>query len=223
MHGMIAAQKSAFHIAVPRLLDWVIIAVASLGGVLALALSDWRGQIFVENGLVETVQLVLLFLAAVFFIRASLRFTEWGALTTLALACLSAFAFLREIPRCTSPFYQFGPCISDDYKNALYVGIGVLLIVLIAANRSLRPSRFDRAAFQRLRGFLPKLMPLAILVPLAIGSQLGEIIDIGAIEETLELIGYAVLAVFALRAAQTADRARGTSGEPEAECRWGRP
>lgn len=214
MHCMIASQMNAFHIGIPRLLDWAIIAVASVGGFLALALSDWTGEIFVENGLVETAQLVLLFLAAVFFMRASLRFTEWVALTTLALACISAFAFLREIPRCTSPFYQFGPCISDDYKTALYLSVGVLLVVLIAANRSLRPSRFDRAAFQRLRGFIPKLMPLAILVPLAIGSQLGEVIDIGAIEETLELIGYAVLAVFALRAAQAADELHEVSGMP---------
>lgn len=190
----------------PRILDRMLFLAAAVSGAAILLASDWQTGWFVENGPVEIVQLAVLVLSAILFVRASRGLSGWGALTTLGLAVLSLLALARETPRCTSPLYEFGPCLSGTYKDAVYVAAALFPLVAILWNRELRLLGLRNATPRNLLRFIPRLLPLLLLLPLAAGSQLAEIFRLPVAEEVLETTTYLLLLLFALRAAQAADR-----------------
>ncbi|MFD2238533.1 hypothetical protein [Aureimonas populi] len=190
----------------PRPLDWALLGVAAAVGTCVLLLSRWDGGMLGENGPVEIAQLAFLALASVFFLRGGLRLPEWGGLSALSLAALSMLFFVREVPRCTSPYYEFGPCIDNGYKDTIYLLVVVAVIGWSLLNRGVRPARFGRAQFGQLPAFIVKLAPLLILVPLIGISQLGDKWNLPGLEEALELVGYMVVTFFGLLAAQAGDR-----------------
>ncbi len=196
-------MRMTFGIHAPRPLDWGLIAASLAAGALTFAFSDWHGGLFVENGPVEIAQFGLLAAATLLFARASLRLDEWAGLATLTLACLCELMFLRETPRCNSPFYEFGPCIDAELKTLFYVASALPALALLALNPGLRSIR--RGLVARLFHFVPRLLPLLVLVPPAVLSQVAERYGLAAAEELLELAFYLMLVLFGLRAAQAGD------------------
>ena len=196
-----------FSIAAPRPLDWFLLLGPVLAAAMIVALSDWTGEIFVENGPAEMLQLAVLAAATALFARASYRLGGWAGLSALGLAGLSLLFLVREAPRCDSPFHDFGPCFPSEIKTAVYFLPILLGIVLAIINPRLHPSRFGCSAFAALPRFLLKLLPLAILVPLIVVAQLADARNVPIAEELLELTAYLVLAVVGLRAAQAGDAA----------------
>lgn len=160
---------------------------------------------FMENGPVEMLQVAALAAATALFSRASYRLGGWGGLAVLGLAGLSLLFLIRETPRCDSPFNRFGPCFPGDLKTVVYFLPIVLGIALAVVNPRLHPNNFGRAAFAALPRFLPRLLPLGILVPLIVGAQLADATNFPVAEELLEVTAYLILAVFGLRAAQAGD------------------
>lgn len=201
----VLGDSRLFRFSRPRALDVALIAVSTLGGLVVLFGSDWPGGLFVENGPVEILQMSALVAAAALFIRAAFRLDEWAGVTTLALASMSVVFLVRETPRCTSPLYEFGPCISGDYKDAIYVAAGLLVGLCALANPALRPRHFSPASFRRLPAFVLRLWPLFIIAVMIGFGQLADAKGWPRSEETLELTAYLLLALLALRAAQASD------------------
>lgn len=190
----------------PRSFDVALIVVALLGGLFVLLGSDWTGGMFVENGPIEILQMSALVIAGVLFIRAAFRLDEWAGVATLSLAAMSIVFLVRETPRCTSPFYEFGPCFSGDYKDVVYVVGGLLVALCAFANPALRLRRFGRQSFARLPRFVLRLWPI-LLVAILVGlGQLADAFYWPRSEESAELAAYVVLAICGLRAAQAGDR-----------------
>ncbi|WP_185982764.1 hypothetical protein [Aureimonas mangrovi] len=189
----------------PRLLDLMLAMLAFGGSAAIIALSDWRGGLFVENGPVEMMQAALLFLAACLFVRAGYRLREWAGLAAVGLAWICVLFLTRETPRCASDFYAFGPCFADGYKTAVFVASALAVVLLVLANPTLRRMRPSVSSFARLRQFLPRLVPLILPVPLIVLGQVGEAVEWNILEETAELTAYVFLTLCALRAAQAGD------------------
>ena len=189
-----------------RATDWVLLVTVFAGAFVLLLLSDWSGGFFVENGPIEIAQLACLVLAAIFFLRASRGLASWPALTCIALASLCLLALARETPRCSSPLYDFGPCLSSSYKDAVYVVGAAFPLLMLLSNPVLRTFRLNVAAVAALLRFIPHLMPLLLLVPLIGASQIAEAWQLAVGEEILETAAYALLLSFSLRSIAARER-----------------
>lgn len=199
--------------------DRALLAVGFVGATFLLFLSDWPGGFFVENGPLEIAQLACLFLGAIFFLRASRGLPSWPALACLALASICLLGLARETPRCSSPFYAFGPCLSSDYKDLVYVVGAAFPIVMILVNPALRAFRLNVASAAALLRFIPRLLPLLILVPLVGSAQVAEAWHAPVWEESLETTAYALLLYFSLRSISAYQHYRAATTERAAAAR----
>ena len=152
---------------------------------------DGGQDLFVENGPIETIQAILVGLAAALFYLAALRLDFEIFYGALMRSLGSGLALLREIPGCASHFYDSGVCLGDCSKD----GLTVLLVAVVTGLALLR--RGPLARHLRELGFF-WLVPSGIAFAILVAGEAMEHLHFEAYEETLELAGYLDLVVFAL-------------------------
>lgn len=195
-----------FRVSSPRLLDVIILSSCLAGSFLIVALSDWHGNWFIENGPWEMLQLGALLGACIVFSRASLSLDGWPGRLALALALFSLLFLVRELPRCGSPYFDAGPCMPGRTKTLGYLLPIPLWIWLVWRNPLLGPRALSRSEFSALPRFVWRCLPLLPVAVLLVVGQIGDRQNMPVVEELAELSAYLLLALAALAAGQEAGR-----------------
>lgn len=200
---------TVFRISPPRRLDAALLALSLVGSLALVALSRWNGSWFGENGPFEMAQIGALLAACLLASRAALVLDGWPGRLAVAIALLSLLVLVRELPRCTSPFYAAGPCLPGETKTFSYLLPLLLWLTLVLRNPAVGPQALRWHDVRRLPRFVRQSLPLALVVALLAIGQFADGRNMPVLEETAELAGYLLLAVAALSGAQAADRQSG--------------
>lgn len=172
----------------PAPLPWIVAGFA----LLAISLfAGWRADIhpelvpllFDEGGWPETLQVVALAAAFLAYGWRAARSEGPVAVICVGMAMLLVLAISREVPSCTSYFYDDGLCFPRPAKN------GLVITAVLAAAVMLYRRRKDIRATLTLRGNIV-FWPLWISLALLAGSEMVEHRVILGLEETLELSAY---------------------------------
>ncbi|WP_152047740.1 hypothetical protein [Aureimonas psammosilenae] len=178
----------------PSAAVWVpaAIAVSLLVPVVYLvAICDILGdEAFGENGPVETLQVLAILSAAIFFMFAGKRSTGLAGWLCVVLASVLLIAFQREIPNCASAYYGGGICASSSVKAAIAIS------AVLAITGSLIVFRFAWRDLLRLRNLL-WLWPLGMMLFILGAGAIAERHALVDVEEMMELAAYAYLLAFA--------------------------
>lgn len=146
----------------------------------------------IENGPHELFQAAVVGVAGLLFYQAALRFDFEIFYVGLVSAFGCALAVLRETPRCGSPYYDGGPCLTSDGKAFIAVTVAVAILGLAALRREPVARRASELNFFW-------LTPVAACAGLLLAADIfGGIYYMVWEEETLELAGYVVLLMLAL-------------------------
>jgi hypothetical protein len=169
---------------------WMHALLAAFGATAVIwgasaALAVPAAEIFAENSsheLVQSVVLAVATLAAVVAVARSAGLRRYAALVT---GLISFIGFLRETPTCRGDVEIF--CAAPQIRSSLIaVGAAVLIVATLAYAR--------RGQAGILQAIHPRFSwPLALAAGLVGASQIGEILHLVALEETLELYSYFVL------------------------------
>lgn len=195
-----------FRVSSPRRLDVAILSSSLLGALLIVALSNWNGDWFVENGPFEMLQVGALLGACLLFTRANERLNGWPGRLAVALALASLLFLVRELARCGSPYFVAGPCMPGNTKTYAYFLPLLLWAALVVRNPSNGPQAIRLKEFASLPRFVWQILPLVLVVVLLGIGQYADGRNMPALEEISELSAYLLLALAGLAATQEADR-----------------
>lgn len=182
-------------------------SLTDIGGFMAVALLSlgvaWVGGLVfepttgpadfpLENGGHELLQAALVAAAGLLFLVAAVRFDFEIFYFSLFATFFCGLAVLRETPRCGSPFYDGGPCLTSNGKLLIGLALAAMLIALLVWRRVPLARRVDELNFFWI---LPAGFSGVMLIAAEImGSYYFEVWK----EETLELASYLNLTVFAI-------------------------
>lgn len=172
----------------PGLARWtgfaaLLLLLAVLLGLYIQGLGDAGEALIAENGMIEAPQTIVLIGAIVLYALRFFRSADAVATVCITVIFILVFATVRETPRCSSPFYSGGPCLSEVAKTVI-VGIALAAALLMAHRR-----RQNLREALRLRSLVP-FWPLSIAVLMLVGAQWGEQIGNQGVEEALEFSAY---------------------------------
>ncbi|EAU42681.1 DNA polymerase III subunit chi [Fulvimarina pelagi HTCC2506] len=137
----------------------------------------------VENGWFESAQTFALGLTVLLSVEALLKARHEIFYFSATLVILLPLAMVRETPRCGSPFYDGGLCLTANGK-ALTVMIAIALVVALVAIRRVSFAR----SWRELTFFYA--VPVAVTLSMLVGAEiLGKLIYVWA-EEIFELAAY---------------------------------
>lgn len=177
-----------------EILVWLACALCCLGMAIACAVLvfpiDTKVYGPVENGWYETFQTLVLGLTTLVLLRLAVRSRHEIFYFSTSLAFLLPFAMVRETPRCGSPFYDGGACLTSDGK-VWVVGLAAVMVTVIFAIRRIPLAR----SWSELTFFYA--VPVAFTVLMLIGAELiasypnaWTAENFVWVEETLELAAY---------------------------------
>lgn len=212
-HRSCSASPADLWQPLPKIRGPAILAAAALMSVLLLAAfggGGMGGGVFGENGPVETLQMVALLLSSVLFLIAGLRSRGLRGWLCVALSSALVLAVQREVPNCTSAYYEGGICAGFWTKGSM-VALAASMVVL-----SSLLFRFPPREILRPRN-LVWLWPLATSSALLGVSALAEHRLRSDVEELSELAAYIYLLAFAAWAWRSAvtPRAAAARGAPK--------
>lgn len=189
--------------------SWIVAAsVAAVAAVAAHGLNIVHpslASLFVENGPAELAQQAALAVAAGLFLLGMRRASDTQSLVLGALAAFAILAFIRETPNCDSPFYEFGPCLSQPTKDGGYVLSGLLVVVFTVMYRVAVAAAFRGGIVRYGLRELRWVWPVLLSVPMLAGADFAEALHSQAAEETGELATYLYLMAFAFSVANLRD------------------
>lgn len=172
----------------PRPATWIgwgliLLPAAALAGYLAEVYTDLDYYLLDENGPVEGFQTIVLGIAAAIFAARGWRSKGPVAFLSIAVVYVLVHAMVRETPRCDSPFYPGGICLTTTAKEALWVIFTVGLAVLLFTRRADLPD-----ALKPRWSFV--FWPLGVAFLMLLFGELAEHYNQEGIEETLEMLAY---------------------------------
>lgn len=178
-------QKTIIY---PRPATWigwglVLLLGGALAGYLGEVYTDLDYYLFAENGPVEGSQTIVLGVAAAIFAARGWRSKGPVAFLCIAVVYVLLHAMVRETPRCDSPFYPGGICLTRTAKEALWV----IFTVGLAALLFLKRADFLDALKPRW-SFV--FWPLGVAFIMLLAGELAEHYNQEGIEETLEMLAY---------------------------------
>ena len=173
---------------------WLLLGVASSAAAVAFgwyAESTARGsEWFVENGPVEVPETITLAIACVIFIARVGRSRGPVPAWCIPIAYMLFHAVLRETPRCDSPFYSGGTCLSHEWKYGLVVLASAIAVFLLILRRA---DIFEMLKPRWSLVFWPLVVPVILLFLAEFFEKSRSI----AVEESLELAAFGYTIVFA--------------------------
>ncbi len=172
----------------PRPATWIgwgliLLPAAALAGYLAEVYTDLDYYLLDENGPVEGFQTIVLGIAAAIFAARGWRSKGPVAFLSIVVVYVLVHAMVRETPRCDSPFYPGGICLTTTAKEALWVIFTVGLAVLLFTRRADLPD-----ALKPRWSFV--FWPLGVAFLMLLFGELAEHYNQEGIEETLEMLAY---------------------------------
>lgn len=167
---------------------WLLSVLASLLAALALTyvldLLPAARTFFREDGLVESLQAIVLGGVACLFALGFLRSSGSRAFFCVLAAYACIFAVTREIPRCGSAFAGGDVCLPSGWKNTIVLCASALALLALV----LRPVDWRAVLrFSNLRWIWPGFVVVGFLVA---AEALESLIYFSEIEEFLELAAY---------------------------------
>jgi hypothetical protein len=181
------------------------VVIAALVAHGATELLPQLGIAFIENGPVELAQQAALVVAASLFLLSMCRATDERSLVLGVLAAFAILAFFRETPNCESPFYEFGPCLSQTNKDGGYALSALLAGVFAFVYRGEIRRAFRTGIVAYAIRQLRWVWPVLLAVPLLGGADIAESLHSQAGEEIGELGTYLYLTAFAISAFKSRD------------------
>jgi hypothetical protein len=178
----------------PRVIPWLATAIAMiLAGILlgfVVRQFDDIQAMFMEDGPIETLQALVLAIAAVIFAFAFLKSTGARAVFCAVAAFAIVFAVTRELPRCGSVFTGGGVCLPSGGKTTVVLSAAAVGVIALLWRR--REWTTEVLRLSNLRW----LWPCFVVVAMLAGAEAAEHRVHVEIEESLELAAYFYLIAY---------------------------
>ncbi|MEN3791432.1 hypothetical protein [Fulvimarina sp. MAC3] len=181
---------------------YLLLAITCLGIAIAVATLLYPIDTLVagpvENGWYETIQIGILGLTGLVVLRLALTSRHEIFYFSACLAMLIPLAMVRETPRCGSPFYDGGACLTSDGKFLIVsLSISVVVAILSVRRVPMAKSWNELTFFYAIPAVLTALMLLGSEMVLKLPSAWIAGIFVW-LEETLELAAYLNLLGFVI-------------------------
>ncbi|GGD90988.1 hypothetical protein GCM10011390_07100 [Aureimonas endophytica] len=180
----------------PSARRWLIGSVVGVGlGLVFAAASDALSvsdAFFDENGPIESLQALLLAVTTLVFCWSAWRSTDSKAFFSLCMAGASFVATLREVPRCGGPYAAGDLCVPQTDKDIALAIVGLAILLVMGF------SRWNWRDVLDLRNLRYVWITGLSALTLAL-AEIAERVHLPRVEESVELVAYALLAIVALR------------------------